>query len=121
MKSIRESELLWTPGRERVARSHLTRYLKWLAERGRKFDDYEALWRWSVSDLPGFWGSLVEFCGLEFSTPPSKVIGRREMPGAEWFPGARLNYAQHALRHERPGEDAIVHLSERRPLAALGI
>ena len=41
------------------------------------------------------------------------------MPGAEWFPGATLNYAQHALRHERPGEDALLHLSERRPLAAM--
>ena len=119
MKSIKESELLWTPGRERVARSHLTRYLKWLAERGRKFDDYEALWRWSVSDLPAFWQSMVDFCGLQFTAPPTGVLGKHEMPGAEWFPGARLNYAQHALRHERPGEDAIVHLSERRPLAAM--
>jgi acetoacetyl-CoA synthetase len=117
MKS--QGELLWTPGADRVARSHLTRYLKWLAERGRKFDDYESLWRWSVEDLPGFWGSLVEFCGLQFSAAPTEVLGRREMPGAEWFPGGKLNYAQHALRHERAGEDAILYLSERRPLATV--
>ncbi len=119
MRKIEEGELLWTPGAGRVARSHLTRYLKWLAARGQRFDDYEALWRWSVADLPAFWQSVVEFCGMDFSTPPRQVLGRREMPGAEWFPGARLNYAAHALRHERPGEDALVHLSERRPLAAL--
>ena len=119
MKSIRESELLWTPGAARVARSHLTRYLRWLEQRGHKFENYESLWRWSVSDLPAFWQSMVDFCGLQFSAPPASVLGKRAMPGAEWFPGARLNYAQHALRHERPGEDAIVHLSERRPLAAM--
>src|SRR6478752_3643660 len=119
MNSIKEGDLLWTPSAARLERSHLTRYLRWLAARGRHFDSYEALWRWSVADLPAFWQSMVDFCGLQFSTPPSQVLGRRTMPGAEWFPGARLNYAQHALRHERPGEDAIVHLSERRPLAAL--
>jgi acetoacetyl-CoA synthetase len=119
MKKIEEGELLWTPNAARVARSHLTRYLEWLAARGHRFDDYEALWRWSVADLPGFWQTVVEFCGMEFSVPPQGVLGRREMPGAEWFPGGRLNYAAHALRHERPGEDALVHLSERRPLAAL--
>jgi len=119
MKSIKEGELLWTPGAARVARSHLTRYMHWLTQRGHKFENYEALWRWSVSDLPAFWQSMVDFCGLQFTAPPAKVLGKREMPGAEWFPGARLNYAQHALRHERPGEDAIVHLSERRPLATM--
>jgi len=119
MKSIKESDLLWTPSATRVARSHLTRYLRWLEQRGHKFENYETLWRWSVSDLPAFWQSMVDFCGLQFSAPPASVLGKRAMPGAEWFPGARLNYAQHALRHERPGEDAIVHLSERRPLAAM--
>jgi acetoacetyl-CoA synthetase len=119
MKKIEEGALLWSPGPARLARSHLTRYLKWLAERGRRFDDYEALWRWSVADLPGFWQSMVDFCGLQFDVPPQKVLGRREMPGAEWFPGARLNYAAHALRHERPGEDALLYLSERRPLASM--
>ena len=119
MKIVKEGELLWTPGPERVARSHLTRYLKWLEARGRSFEDYEALWRWSVADLPAFWQSMVDFCGMQFDTPPAQVLGRREMPGAEWFPGARLNYAAHALRHEREGVDALVHLSERWPLASM--
>jgi len=119
MTQIQEGTLLWKPSAERLARSHLTRYLAWLGQRGHKFDNYEALWRWSVSDLPAFWQSLVDFCGLQFTTPPAKVLGKREMPGAEWFPGGKLNYAAHALRHERPGEDALVHLSERRPLASM--
>jgi acetoacetyl-CoA synthetase len=83
------------------------------------FDDYEALWRWSVSDLDAFWSSIAAFCGMEFSRPASRALGARTMPGAEWFPDATLNYVQHALRHERPDEDALLHLSERRPLAAL--
>jgi acetoacetyl-CoA synthetase len=116
---VDEGTLLWTPSASRVARSHLTRYLRWLADRGHIFEDYEALWRWSVSDLDAFWLSIVEFCGVEFRTPASCVLGKRTMPGAEWFPGATLNYAHHALRHERPGEDALLHLSERRPLTAL--
>jgi acetoacetyl-CoA synthetase len=116
---VEEGQLLWTPSSSRVARSHLTRYMRWLAERGQRFDDYEALWRWSVSDLEAFWNSIAEFCGLQFSRPPSRVLGKRTMPGAEWFPGATLNYAQHALRHERPGEDALLYLSERRPLTTM--
>jgi len=119
MKSIKEGELLWTPTADRVARSHLTKYLRWLEQRGRKFENYEALWRWSVEDLPGFWQSMVDYCRLGFSQPASAVLGRREMPGAEWFPGARLNYAAQALRHERPGEDAILYLSERQPLKSM--
>jgi acetoacetyl-CoA synthetase len=127
---VEEGQLLWAPSSARVARSHLTRYLGWLAERGHRFGDYEALWRWSVSDLDAFWSTIAEFCGVEFSSPPSRVLGTRTMPGAEWFPDARLNYAWHALRHERPldrgsdgaaakAEDALVYLSERRPLTTM--
>jgi acetoacetyl-CoA synthetase len=116
MTRVEEGQLLWTPSAGRRARSHLTRYLAFLAQRGREFDDYEALWRWSVEDLEGFWQSIVEFCGVQFTAAPTRVLGRRSMPGAEWFPGATLNYAQHALRHERAGQDALIHLSERRPL-----
>jgi acetoacetyl-CoA synthetase len=116
---VEEGTLLWTPPAARVARSHLTRYFKWLAERGHRFDNYDALWRWSVSDLEAFWNSIVEFCGMEFSNRGTRVLGKRTMPGAEWFPGATLNYAQHALRHERPDEDALLHLSERRPLTTM--
>src|SRR5687768_13631082 len=116
---VEEGQLLWTPSADRLARSHLTRYLRWLEERGQRFDGYDALWRWSVSDLDAFWSSVAEFCGVEGSAPPDRVLGKRTMPGAEWFPGATLNYAWHALRHERPGEDALVYLSERRPLTTM--
>lgn len=119
MTQIQEGTLLWQPSAQRLARSHLTHYLAWLEKRGRRFANYDELWQWSVTDLDGFWQSIVEFCGAHFSQPATAVLGRRSMPGAQWFPGARLNYAEHALRHERAGEDACVFLSERTPIARL--
>ena len=61
------------------------------------FADYEALQRWSVSDLEGFWQAVWDFYAIKAHTPPERVLGRRDMPGAEWFPGATLNYAEHML------------------------
>jgi len=119
MNGVREGDLLWTPGAARVSRAHLTHYLSWLSERGRHFDTYAALWQWSIDDLDGFWSSLWDYFDVRASQRYERVLGRRSMPGAEWFPGARLNYAEHALRHERAGADALMFSSERRALSAL--
>jgi acetoacetyl-CoA synthetase len=98
----------------------MTRYLRWLArERGLHFSSYDELWRWSITDLDGFWSSVWTFCDVRASQPYDCVLGRREMPGAEWFPGAMLNYAEHALRHERDGDEALMYLNERSPLTAM--
>lgn len=71
----------------------------WLrAERGVDVPDYTALWEWSTSDLEAFWGALAEFLDVAFHAPPARVLGSDAMPGAEWFPGATLNYAEHSLR-----------------------
>ena len=108
-------DLLWTPSAEQIARSTLTRYTRWLEEtRGLRFDDYEALWRWSVEDLEAFWASIWEFGGVRAAAPYERVLGSREMPGAEWFPGARLNYAEHVFAHARSGEPAMIARSETR-------
>ena len=119
-RQVREGDLLWTPGPDRVGRANVTAFIRWLArERGLSFDGYPALWHWSVTDLDGFWQAVWDYCGIEASVPPAAVLGRRTMPGAEWFPGARLNYAQHVLRREQPGEDALYYQSESTPLAGL--
>jgi acetoacetyl-CoA synthetase len=103
-----------------VDRANVTAFARWLERsRGRQFGDYDALWRWSVTDLDGFWQAVWDYCGIEASGPPAAVLGRRTMPGADWFPGARLNYAQHVLRNERAGQDALYHQSETTPLAGL--
>lgn len=111
-------EQLWTPTAARCRDANVTAFAQWLErERGLRFADYAALWRWSVADLDGFWGALFEYFRIDCSAPPTCVLARRSMPGAQWFPGARLNYAQHVLRRERTGGDAILFASESRPLA----
>jgi acetoacetyl-CoA synthetase len=110
--------ILWQPDAERIERSTLTRYARWLAEsRGVETSGYDELWRWSTTDLEGFWSSIWEFFEIRASTPYERVLGSRAMPGAEWFPGARLNYAEHAFRNRDAGEVAVRHASELRPLA----
>ncbi|MBC8056553.1 MAG: acetoacetate--CoA ligase, partial [Rhizobiales bacterium] len=84
---------------------HITRYTDWLArERGMQFDPtttagYDALWRWSVTDLPAFWGSVWAYFGVQSPTPVETVIADETMPGTRWFPGAQVNYAQHLFSH----------------------
>ena len=75
-------------------------YQQWLAEqRGLRFDDYDALWRWSSTDLDAFWQSIWDYFDLRSPTPHTAVLERNVMPGARWFPGARFNYAQQVFRH----------------------
>ncbi|HXD42914.1 MAG TPA: acetoacetate--CoA ligase [Ramlibacter sp.] len=75
-------------------------YQNWLREtRGLSFDSYDALWRWSVADLSAFWQSLWDYFDLRSPTPHQAVLAAAKMPGAKWFEGARLNYAQQVFRH----------------------
>ncbi|MBV8854676.1 MAG: acetoacetate--CoA ligase, partial [Sinobacteraceae bacterium] len=116
MSPVSQGDLLWSPSPERLAAANLTHYLAWLANRGRHFDGYAALWRWSVEDQEGFWGSLWDYFEIRASRSYARVLGQRSMPGAEWFPGAQLNFAENALRHERAGAEALLYLSERHEL-----
>jgi acetoacetyl-CoA synthetase len=117
---VTEGELLWTPSRERIERSHITAFIRWLAkERGLHFKDYDALWDWSVTDLEGFWQAIWDYYGGISTTPHRAVLESRKMPGTQWFPGAHVNYAEHVLRHERPDATAVLHLSERHKITGL--
>jgi acetoacetyl-CoA synthetase len=112
---MERGEQLWEPSEEVRRRATLTRYEQWLEEtRGLRFAGYHELWDWSVRDVEGFWSSLWEFCEVRAARPYERVLGRREMPGAEWFVGAELNYAEHVFAAARPGEPAILHRSEAR-------
>ncbi len=111
--------LLWNPSDEAVERATLTRYRRWLEQRlGRSFDSYEQLWRWSVEDLDGFWSSIWDFFDVQADGAPTPVLASRAMPGATWFPGVALNYAEHVFRGKAGDEVAIRHASELRPLAS---
>src|SRR3989442_3771617 len=75
-------------------------YQNWLREtRGLSFDSYDALWRWSTTELEAFWQSIWDYFELQSPTPHSAVLVDRRMPGAQWFPGAQVNYAQQVFRH----------------------
>ncbi|MDP9931880.1 acetoacetate--CoA ligase [Variovorax paradoxus] len=75
-------------------------YQDWLREkRGLSFDTYDALWRWSVTDLDAFWQSIWDYVGMRSPTPHTAVLADARMPGAKWFPGAQVNYAREVLRH----------------------
>ncbi len=117
---ISEGSLLWTPSSERVAASNLTAFSAWLAQtRGLDFAGYHALWRWSVEDIGGFWQAIWDYFKVSSSTPPGPALASRAMPGAEWFPTARLNYAEHVLGQEKPGQDALLFLTETTKLTAM--
>ena len=110
-----EPEVLWRPSQERIECATLTRYQRWLSEtRGVSFDDYHELWRWSVDQLDDFWASIVEFFEIRFAAGGERVLGRREMPGAEWFPGSRVSYAEHIFRGKDDSAPALFHASESR-------
>jgi acetoacetyl-CoA synthetase len=113
-------EKLWDPPAELRERARMTEFIEWLRdERGLDFDGYDALWRWSVDDLEGFWSAIWEFFDVQADGDPLPVLGSSEMPGAEWFPAARLNYAEHVFAGKDGSETAILHASELRELDEL--
>jgi len=116
----RAPEKLWDPPAELVERARMTEYMRWLeAERGLSFDGYHELWQWSVDDLEGFWSSIWDFFGVQADGRYDAVLGSREMPGAEWFAGTSLNYAEHVFAGKDDAEIAILHASELRELGEL--
>jgi acetoacetyl-CoA synthetase len=109
-------EPLWRPDPQRIAQAQVTRFQLWAAEHHGAPSEggYPALHRWSVDELETFWQAVTEFFDVRFSTPYARVLGDRSMPGARWFPGATLNYAEHALRAAatRPDEPALLYVDE---------
>jgi acetoacetyl-CoA synthetase len=137
---------LWEPSATERERAEMTRFMRWVGERrGLPFADYEELWRWSVEEVEEFWASIWEFCGVRASRPYERVLtdrgsegspvdrsrgtrafganprfDQRRMPGARWFEGAELNYAENVLlRDGDPEEVAVLHASELRELRQL--
>ncbi|HZC28815.1 MAG TPA: acetoacetate--CoA ligase [Gaiellaceae bacterium] len=96
--AVTQGDVLWTPPADVRETTVVGRYLDWLArERGVALDDYDALFRWSVDALEDFWASVWDFFGVRAHTPYERVLSERVMPGAKWFEGARLNYAEHMV------------------------
>ncbi len=110
-------DLLWRPSAATVEAANLTAYTDWLrAERGVDVTTYPDLWRWSVTDLEAFWNSIFDYFGVEYDGERGPALASLEMPGAEWFPGVRLNWAERAFAGKADGQVAILHASELRAL-----
>ncbi len=112
---------LWEPTEAARERAEMTRFMGWVQQRyGRKFIDYSELWAWSVSEVEEFWAAIWEYCGVRASRPYEQVLDSRQMPGARWFAGAELNYAENMLMRDRdPDAVAVLHASELRELSSL--
>ncbi|MCG5468620.1 acetoacetate--CoA ligase [Micromonospora sp. LAH09] len=115
-------DMLWAPPADVREQSRIGAYLRWLREhRGLDFADYDALWRWSTTDLDGFWRSIWDHFEVVAHTPPTATLAERGMPGARWFPGATLNYAENVLRMPGRGDDdpVVIAHGQTRPLVTL--
>lgn len=100
------SDILWQPDAKRIARSRMDGFRRFINQRHHlKLDDYPALHQWSIDQREAFWQAIVDFFDISFHTQPDAVLrGGLKMPGAEWFPGATLNFAEHLLSRR---DDAI--------------
>jgi acetoacetyl-CoA synthetase len=114
---------LWEPSAEDLERAEMTRYMRWAGEsRGRRFADYGELWSWSVAESEDFWASIWGWGGVRASRPYERVLASPGMPGARWFQGAELNYAENVLAGpvsgtgRDPEQVAVLHASELREL-----
>jgi acetoacetyl-CoA synthetase len=112
---------LWRPAADVLQTAEMAQFMRWVGDRrGAPFAGYEELWRWSVQELEEFWAYLWEFCGVIASAPYERVLDSHRMPGAHWFEGATLNYAENLLRPSAdPGAVAVLHTSELRELAEI--
>jgi acetoacetyl-CoA synthetase len=104
---------IWQPSAARQQTAKVTAYMNWLGtQRGQRFDDYESLWQWSVSDVEGFWKSIWDYFDIHSRGSFSTVLGRRDMPSATWFPGTLVNYVDQVFRHADAERPAILFADE---------
>ena len=107
------AKLLWQPSEERIKNSNMYRFMNIINEKYNKdFAEYTSLWEWSTENIPDFWASMWEFAGIKASQPYGEVVDDlTKMPGAKWFPGAKLNFAENLLRY-RDDQVALIFKGE---------
>ncbi len=118
MSPIAQGDLLWQPSPDTLKNANLTQYMQWLADtRDLHFDhDYDQLWHWSVENLEDFWHSLWEYFDLTYEGALRPVLSQRSMPGAEWFPNVRLNYAENIFAQRNDHRPMMLYKAEYAPL-----
>jgi acetoacetyl-CoA synthetase len=113
---------VWSPTPDRRERANATEFLRWLADReDLRFDGYEQLWQWSVQDLGAFWEAIWRFYEVRSPTPHETALPEAVIPGARWFEGARLNYAEAVLARADALEASVVHVGEDGVVSELTI
>jgi len=118
---VQEGQLLWEPREEWLAKANVTAFRTWLNRtRNLGIEDHDALRQWSVDHLEDFWAAIWEYFDVRSSAPYECVLKKKSMPGAQWFPGARLNYAEHVFRNYQEDKAALMFLSEDSELAEMG-
>src|SRR5438270_3638419 len=113
MGHVAEGTLLWTPSEEFQQQSNMASYMRWLADHhGLHFRSYDELWQWSCSELDRFWVTVYQYFDVQLHQHFRSVLPSRAMPGARWFDGAELNYAEHTFRNQTDQRPALIFKSE---------
>ena len=109
------AQMLWKPSEAQIEATNMHRFMNTVNQRfGKTFDEYEALYRWSIENIADFWATMWDFAGIIHSAPYEQVIDDPgKMPGAKWFSGARLNFAENLLRY-RDDQIALIFKGEGR-------
>ncbi len=112
--------MLWQPSEDFKKNSHLQHYLDWMAQNyNLHFQNYHEAWEWSVRNVADFWESVWKYFDVKSYSPYSKVLSNDKMPGAKWFEGATLNYAEHIFRKADEQQPALIFSSERHDLVEI--
>jgi len=120
MDKITGGDLLWEPSAEAIANANLTKYQKWLADnKGYHFASYQQLWQWSVEHISEFWESLFLYFNLAYSKRWTDPLPKRTMPGARWFAGAELNYAENIFAQRTAERPMLLYKAEDKPLVEI--
>ncbi len=108
-------KLLWQPSEQRIKASNMYRFMNLINEKyNQSLAEYEDLWEWSTENIPDFWASMWDFAGIKASQPYTEVVDDlTKMPGAKWFSGAKLNFAENLLRY-RDDRVALIFKGEAR-------
>ncbi len=117
MESVEVGTVIWEPPADVEETTRFGAYVQWLrAERGLSFDDFSALWQWSVDDMDAFWRSIWDYFEIESATPVGAVLEDATMPGATWFPGVGVNFTGEVVRNisDRPSDLAAIGVSQTR-------
>lgn len=116
MKAITEGALLWEPTRQQIENAGVSQFMNWLEnEKNLFFNTQSDLWKWSVEELESFWENVWKYCNVISHVPYEQVLEERKMPGAKWFTGSKINYAEHVFRNDKVNQPALIFQSEITP------